>query len=63
MVGVRVGGVVQDGGLGEVPPQNAEIFDVVSEDAGAVVLIEPVSAGGATDTHTHVNSLTSWFCM
>lgn len=39
-VGVRC--VVQDHGLGEVPLQDAQVFDVVSEDAGAVLLIETV---------------------
>lgn len=34
--------VVQDNSLGEVPPEDAEILDVVSEDAGAVVLVQAV---------------------
>lgn len=44
MVGVRVGGVVQDDSLGKVPPEDTEIFDVVAENARAVLLIQTMSA-------------------
>lgn len=43
MVWVCVGCVVQNHRLGEVPPQNAEIFDVVAKNTGTVVLIEAMS--------------------
>lgn len=43
MVRVCVGCVVQDDRLGEIPPENAEIFDVVAENAGTVVLIQTMS--------------------
>lgn len=43
MVRVCVGCVVQNDRLGEIPPEDAEIFDVVAENAGAVVLIQSMS--------------------
>lgn len=43
MVRVRVGRVVQNDRLGEIPPDDVEIFDVVTENAGAVVLIQTMS--------------------
>lgn len=43
MVWVCVWCVVQDHRLAEIPPQGAEIFDVVAEDAGTVVLIQTMS--------------------
>lgn len=46
MVGVCVGRVVQDDRLGEVPPEDAEIFDVVAENAGTIVLIQTMSKKG-----------------
>lgn len=39
MVWVCVGCVVQDHGLGEIPPEDAEIFDVVAENTGAIFLV------------------------
>lgn len=45
MIGVRVGGVVQDDRLGQVPPQDAEVFDVVALNAGAILLIQTMPAG------------------
>lgn len=45
MVGVRVGGVVQDHRLGQVPLQDAEVFDVVALDADAILLIQAMPAG------------------
>lgn len=56
VIGVRVGGVVQDHHLGQVPPQDAEVFDVVALDAGAVLLIQTMSAG---ETHTYTYILHS----
>ncbi len=44
MVRVRVGRIVQNDRLGEVPPEDAEIFDVVAENAGAIILIQTMSA-------------------
>lgn len=43
MVRVRVGRIVQNDCLGEIPPEDVEIFDVVTENAGAVVLIQTMS--------------------
>lgn len=40
MVRVCVGRVVQNNRLGEIPPEDAEIFDVMAENAGTVVLIQ-----------------------
>lgn len=40
MVRVGVWCVVQNHRLGEIPPKDAEIFDVVAEDAGTIVLIQ-----------------------
>lgn len=45
VIGVRVGGVVQDDRLGQVPPQDAEVFDVVALNAGAILLIQTMPAG------------------
>lgn len=39
VIGVRVGGVVQDDRLGQVPLQDAEVFDVVALDADTILLI------------------------
>lgn len=41
-----MGRVVQDDRLGEVPPEDAEIFDVVAENAGTIVLIQTMSNKG-----------------
>lgn len=43
MVGVCVGRVVQNNSLGEIPPEDAEIFGVVAEDTGTIVLIQTMS--------------------
>lgn len=58
MVRVCVGRVVQDDRLGEIPPEDAEIFDVVAENAGAVVLIQTMSTGEIK----HVNNIYTRFC-
>lgn len=43
MVWVCVGCVVQDYGLGEIPPEDAEIFDVVAENTGTIFLVQAMS--------------------
>lgn len=45
MIGVRVGGVVQDHRLGQVPLQDAEVFDVVALNADAILLIQSMPVG------------------
>lgn len=55
MVRVCVWCVVQNHGLGEIPPQEAEILDVVAEDADAVVLVQAVSARNRSKTFTLVS--------
>ena len=49
MVWVCVRRVVQNNCLGEIPPEDAEIFDVVAENAGAVVLIQTMSTREIVD--------------
>lgn len=43
MVRICVGRIVQNHRLGQIPPKEAEIFDVVAEDASTVVLIQAMS--------------------
>lgn len=45
MIGVCVGGVVQDDRLGQVPLQDAQVFDVVSLNADTILLIQAMPAG------------------
>lgn len=44
-----MGRVVQNDSLGEIPPEDAQIFDVVAENAGTIVLIQTVSRRENTD--------------
>ena len=45
VVGVGVGGVVQDHRLAEVPLQHIQVLDVVAHHAGAVLLVQPMASG------------------
>lgn len=47
--------IVQNCCLGEIPAQDAEIFDVVTEDAGAVLLIQTVPGHRHEDRGTSVS--------
>lgn len=40
--------VVQNDGLGEVPPEDAEVLDVVTENTNAILLIQTMSAEETT---------------
>lgn len=55
MVRVCVGCVVQNDRLGEIPPEDAEIFDVVAEDTGTVVLIQTMSGGKSSTCYKHLH--------
>ena len=46
MVRICVRCIVQNNCLCEIPPENAEIFDVVSEHTGTVILVQTVSTRG-----------------
>lgn len=43
MIGVRVGRIVQNNSLGEIPPEDTEIFDVVAKNTGTIILIQAMS--------------------
>lgn len=43
MMGVSVGRVVQNNSLGKIPPEDAEIFDVVAKNTGTIILIQAMS--------------------
>lgn len=59
MVGVCVRRVVQDDRLGKVPPEDAEIFDVVAKNAGAIILMQTMSKG---EKHQLVKNSYTLFC-
>lgn len=58
MIGVSVGRVVQNNSLGEIPPEDAEIFDVVAKNAGTIILIQAMS----TRKHVHVHNTQHSLC-
>lgn len=43
MVGVCMGHVVQNNGLGQIPPEDAEIFDVVAKHTNTIFLTQTMS--------------------
>lgn len=43
MIGVSVGRVVQNNSLGEIPPEDTEVFDVVAKNTGTIILIQAMS--------------------
>lgn len=61
MVRVCVRCVVQDNRLGKIPPEDAEIFDVVAKNAGAVVLIQAMSAREDINTVSFAPSTVIWW--
>lgn len=59
MVRISVGSIVQNHRLCKVSSKNAEIFDVVSKNAGAIVLIQTVSATEKDFKHPKISALTN----
>lgn len=56
VVRVRMRHVVQDDRLGEIPPEDAEILDVVPKNTNAIFLIQTMSK----KTKRHVIAKPSW---
>lgn len=56
MIGVSVGRVVQNNSLGEIPPEDTEVFDVVAKNTGTIILIQAMSTRKHVDENTQ-NSL------
>lgn len=48
-----MGCIIQNHRLLQIPPEDAEIFDVVAKNTGTVVLIQPVSTREIT-SETHI---------
>lgn len=63
MVRVCVGCVVQNDRLGEIPPEDAEIFDVVAENAGAVVLIQSMSTREVRHVKIPISKCVTMVCV
>lgn len=63
MVWVCVWCVVQNHCLGEISAQNAQIFDVMSEDTRTVILVQAMSTGKVMNmfkTFVSVNQISVW---